>query len=613
MRFLIPALLLVGCGENLGVLPNEPGGNPLVPEIGMYPYPSDFYRVDGQLAFDERTLPEGLPPELFADNDGFSRIVPILTHLPGGFDRASLPGPTDAAATVAGSAPVLLVNGRTHERVPHLAEIDGYVEDPSEAALIIRPLQALDPATPYVVILRDSLLAADGSTHVPTEAFRALRDGLRTDTDAVEAQRDDFEIVNTAIDEQALDPEEVVLAWVFTTASRERVTGPTYAMAAHMAEASLGDVQLGAFERDGNNDVAYGTFTAPNFLGEDNRVEIVDGEPVVQGTAEVEFSVTIPDSVTEPRPVIAFGHGFFSSIDEPTWSAAQAGMQPWAMSAVATPFLGFQESDQLASAGILAGDLARLPEIVDQQRQSQANFTALARVIRDQLADITLDRGDGEFQPLDATNIPYAGASNGGTQGLVILATSPEYTRGGAVVPGGGWSHMMQRAVQWNTLGTLFSDRYRDPHELQLAISLSQQLFDPVDSMNYVDRLLVDRVDGRTDVQVQLHMAVGDTQVSNLVTEMVARSGEIPLVSPSPREVYGLDELVITAPSQDEVAGLYVYDEGFEPLPLDNVTPLEENGTHDTVRKLQSYIDQLGPFLEDGTFTYTCEGSCDPE
>lgn len=614
MRSLPILFLLVGCGENLGNLPNQPGGNPVVPEVALFPYPSDLYRVDGRLVFEDEAMPDELPPSIFAADDGFSRITPIVTWLSGGFDQDSLPNPTDGAATVADDAPIWILEADTGVRVPHLAELDGYADTTEAAALLIRPLQALAPSTRHVVVLRDSLLRADGAVHTPTEAFRALRDGIRTDSPRVELQRDDYEVVNSAIETAGLDPEEVVSAWVFTTASREHVNGPSHRLAALMEAATLGTAVIEAPVREGDNDLVYGTFTAPNFLDEGSRIQVDgSGEPVQQGTVEVDFLVTIPDSVTTKRPVIAFGHGFFSAIEEPTWGAAQAGIQPWAMSAIATPFIGFNEDDQLASSAILAADLARLPEIVDQQRQSQANFTALARVVTEQLATtLMIDKGNGPFAPLDADQIPYAGASNGGTQGLVIMATSSQFQRGAAVVPGGGWSHMMQRAVQWNTLGALMRDKYPNDYDLQLAIALSQQLFDPVDSMNYVDELVENRVDGRTDVQVQLHEAVGDTQVSNLVSEMLARTMDAGLISPSPRDVWGLDELILDSPRTDLSVALYIYDEGHDPLPLDNVAPAEENGTHDGVRKLQSYIDQVGPFLEDGTFTHTCEGACDP-
>ncbi|MCO4745519.1 MAG: hypothetical protein KC912_12075 [Proteobacteria bacterium] len=614
MRHLISLLLLTACGENLGQLPNRPGGNPVAPDIALFPYPADLYVSDGRVAFEPDGLPDEMTPELFADGDGFSRITPILTWLDGGFDKDSLPDPTDGGATIADGAPIWLIDALTGERVPHLAELDGYADAPEEATLIIRPLRVLEPSTPHVVLLRSALLRADGSAHTPTEAFRALRDGIRTDTDEVEAQREDYEIVNEAIAGEGLDPEDVYSAWMFTTASREHVTGPSHRLAAIMDEAELGTATLEAPVRSGPNDLIIGSFTAPNFLDDDSRIQVdADGEPIQQGTAEVAFAVTVPDSVTETRPVIAFGHGFFSSIEEPTWSAAQAGLQPWAMSAVATDFLGFNEASQLSSAGVLAGDFARLPEIVDQQRQSQANFTAMARVVREQLAStLTVDKGDGSFLPLDASNMPYAGASNGGTQGLVIMATSSQFDRGCAVVPGGGWSHMMQRAVQWNTLGGIMRDKYPNEHEMQLALALSQQLFDSVDSMNYMDALVENRVDGRTDVKIQLHEAVGDTQVSNFVSEILARTIDMPLVGPSPREIWGLEEVIIDAPRTDMNTALYVYDEGHDPLPLDNVAPAEENGTHDGVRKLQSYIDHVGPFLEDGSYVYACEGSCDP-
>ena len=90
-----------------------PGENPLVPEIPLYPWPSDQflmadpstdsgYRVD----LSEAELPEGFLPEMFESHDGFSRMPVILAWLPGGFDPDTLPDPTALGATTETGAAV---------------------------------------------------------------------------------------------------------------------------------------------------------------------------------------------------------------------------------------------------------------------------------------------------------------------------------------------------------------------------------------------------------------------------------------------------------------------------------------------------------------------------
>ena len=281
------------------------------------------------------------------------------------------------------------------------------------------------------------------------------------------------------------------------------------------------------------------------------------------------------------------------------------------MSAVTTNFIGFSEDDYLQAAQGLGGDVMILERIVDQQLQSQANFTALGRLTRDVLADVIVDDDD---QPLlNVATMNYMGISNGGTQGAVITTFSPVFDQASLIVGGGGWAHMMQRASQWNTLGALLQTRYPVPSELQLALSVFQLLLDPVDSMNYVEHLVTERYPGRQQpLRVTLHEAVGDCQVSNLTTEWIARTAGVPLLTPTPRAVWGLDTLEGEAASTASVASaLFVYDEGYPVLPEGNQAP-EENGAHGSIRELDSYHTHVGTFMESGVVYQACDGPCDP-
>ncbi len=237
---LVPTLL--GCppdeAELLTGLPDDPGENPLVPDVPMYPFPSDFYLEDDadthtgrRLVLDDELMPEGVSAATLATADGFSRAPAILTWFEGGLDPASLPDIDDPSAAMAADATVMLVREQSWEPVPLLVELDLNAEDVDEQALIMRPQDILEPGTGYVAILSSGLRSADGEGTPPvSEAFRALRDGIETDSSTVEAQRDDFELVNDAIAGVGLAPEDVVLAWSFHTRSAEQVQDTLIAM-----------------------------------------------------------------------------------------------------------------------------------------------------------------------------------------------------------------------------------------------------------------------------------------------------------------------------------------------------------------------------------------------
>jgi len=600
---------------------NLPGGNPLVPQVALYPFPSDFYLVDDATTATGRRIslpPEGMPTDLTAERfehiDGFSRVGALLTFLDGGVDPASLPDLNDPSAAMDDDSAVWLIEEGSWERRPALVEMDASANGASDQALIIRPVDTLAADTGHVVLIRDHLLSADGASHpTPTEAFRALRDGIPTDCDEVESQRDDFERVLQAIDEQGLAPETVVAGWSFHTRSAEQLHAPLLGMQDIAATAAVDDWQIDSDQVEDDNRVIRGTFSAPDFLGADEWVALDEGgAPVVHGEREVPFQITIPDTIgDETRPVVAFGHGFFSSPEEPTWSSLNRGMHTWRMSAVTTEFIGFNEDDFSASLAILAGDLDSLWIIVSQQMQSHVHFTMLSRLVTEELAtEIVSDDGTAV---LDGDLVHYMGISNGGTQGFVLMTASPVFTRGALVVPGGGWTHMLQRAAQWNDMGQILAIKYTDPLELQLMMSLLQLHFDSIDAANWVQHLVHDRLPGRPDVQVTLHEAVGDCQVANFLTEWMARTAQIPLITPSPYEVWGLDTLSAEPPDgADSNSALIIYDEGYPPLPEGNIPP-EENGAHGSVRELDVYVEQVGTFLETGTIVQVCDGACDPD
>jgi len=629
MRCLLPLLIFLapGCkrdgppdeAERITDLPNAPGGNPLVPDEPMYPFPSDFHtqedmgtRTGRSLSIPAEALPGALVPDTFAGIDGWPRMPVMLAHFDSGIDAASLPDPRDEGASVADTSPVFLVREDTWERVPILIELDAEAVIEAKQALILRAHEALDPDTGYVVLITDRLDQGDGSGPLePTEAFRALRDEIPTDNDDVESMREDFETVHMAIAETGLDPEEVVLAWSFHTRSREQVVNPLLSMVDQMMTATLGAYAVTSDVDTGENREIRGTVQAPNFIGPDGTIAVDGDDAAIQhGTRDVPFLVTIPHTVDETRPTVLYGHGFFSHMDEPTWSSLQGLIQPARVTMVSTEFMGFNSDDQFEAFQILA-DLNRTDEISAMQMQSEAHFVVLARLVREQLVtDLVADRGDGSFHVMDGGEIVYMGISNGGTQGLTLMSVAPNIDRGILVVPGGGLVHFLQRASQWTTMGPLLATAFDHDLDFQVGAALMQSHLDPWDSINFVDHLVAPRFEGRDPVRVVLHEAVEDAQVNNMVTHWVARTAGIPVFSPNTLEPYGLETL--PPADYDGPAALYIYDEGYPPLPVTNTPPVE-NGAHGSVRELDIYKEHVTAFIETGDIVYGCADACDPD
>lgn len=607
------ALLLVGCpATELISVPNLPGGNPLIPGQAALPFPSDLYtepadtRTGRAVAIPQEVLPEGLSTSLLAGDDGFSRIPALLAFFPEGVDPASIPAEADATTSLATDAPIQVRRLRDGAPHPVMAELDLNARSAAEQALIIRPHRALDAGTTYVVAITDTLRSPTGAIP-PNEAFVAIRDGVLTDNDALEAMRPDLDAALAQLEASGVARERLVLAWTFTTRSQEEVVGPLLSIQQAMLTADLPAPTVTEDETEGAKRVLRGTFSAPEFLGPDGTLVLDGDDAIQQGTRDVPFVVAIPAEVTEPRPVVLFGHGFFSDRNEATRGSFFDLMRRSRMSTAAIDFDGFSEADLPAAAQVFAGDLNGLPTILDAQVQNVATFTLLQRVITEHLAT-SIDGGG--FSPLDGP-VQYLGISNGGTQGLTAMATSPLLARGTLVVPGGGWTHMLQRATQWNEFGGLLESRYT-PMELQLAVAYLQGAFDRADCLNYIDRLLTDRfAAAASDVQVSLHLAVHDSQVANLVTGWVARTADVPLIVPAPWDLPD-HPTVDASTGYDGAAALFVYAEDVEPGPAGNLAPDTGNGTHDTLRDLESYQAQVDAFLQNGTLIQVCDDGCDP-
>ncbi len=595
----------------------------------LLPWPADQYLRDAdghlELAPDPGLLPAGFTPSTLAGS-GASRITPVVTWLEGSFDPDSLPDPDDWGATLEDDSPVrviVLQDDAEPEAWPVLTEVDSTADDPNDATLLIRPHRPFPAGSQVVVGLRTDLRtyacfenadSDDCTNHQTLPALTRILDGRPDDHAEQSWMGRGRDALLTALPLIASDASDIAQAWSFTVRSRDEVVEPLFAMQRIAADADSSSFTLEDAEYEDNRALVYGDIEVPWFLDEDDLLVLDDdGEPVVQEMREVPFLVTIPRTVTEPRPVVLFGHGFFSAIEESTWGNLFNGLEQWEMAAVTTRFHGFAEVDFAKAANALAGDtLEGMTGIIDLQRQSQANFTVVHNMIREHLADtLTLDFGEGEYSPLDSSNIPYMGISNGGTQGLVMMSTSPVLDRGALVVPGGGWSHMLQRADQWATMGMLFSNRFDTDAELQLGMAMIQQIFDPVDSLNFMEHLVEDRAPGLPEnPEVLMVEAVNDAQVANMVTRWIAGTAGVPLIAPSVADVWGLDTVDASAPDgAPGGVGYEIYDLGVPDNPPGNIAATE-NGVHDDVRRLDTYREQMGIFLEHGRVVRTCDGPC---
>ena len=256
----------------------------LDPALCLYPFPNDhFTRADAstptgrRLALNPQSVPKnrlGSPIDPTDQNraDGVSPGNLIATRVPGldtpqAFRRTGAVPITDMARSFDRRQPVVVINARTRARQLIWSEIDSNPADREDVSLIIRPGRNFEEGERYIVALRRMRTAA-GKLIPPQEEFRAYRDDLRTDNPAIERRRAHFERLFATLGRAGIGRRDLYLAWDFTVASRESLTGRALSIRDD-AFAALGDTNLADLQVQG---------VSPQFvMNPDIDDSIVDG------------------------------------------------------------------------------------------------------------------------------------------------------------------------------------------------------------------------------------------------------------------------------------------------------------------------------------------------
>ena len=240
------ATLGPGCGSSSGsseqkVGPFEPKVewvhltcDPLVPTQCGFPFPSNVWTVDAADTPTKRRVQiddDSIPPALngkksigapWSKSDGFSAGPAILTQLPGA-TLEGLPTLDTLARSLEADSPTVVLDTETGERIPHFAELDRTRDDPESVTFIIRPVVALKDARRYIVAIRK--VRGESGELAPTPSFKALRDSIASSEPSVDARRGLYADIFQRLGGAGVERESLQLAWDFTTASRENVTG----------------------------------------------------------------------------------------------------------------------------------------------------------------------------------------------------------------------------------------------------------------------------------------------------------------------------------------------------------------------------------------------------
>jgi len=685
-----PARASSYCG--LVVAPADPCDY-LIDERCILPYPSSYFlQPDGstptglRLAYPATALPATfqnvhIDPTDWNTLDGYSPGPMILSLFPDtGFPvdlMASNVAPqTDFARSLDADHPTVLVEAASAERVLHFAEMDANTSDVGKKALIIRPGKRLKDGTRYVVGIR-SLVDTHGTPILPRLAFRAVRDmspALQTELGeacgsgcaaALAARATAFQGVFGPLAQAGVSRGDLLLAWDFTTASTDALTGwiravrdQAFALGTPSFTVTGVDDGGGAGRNANIWAEIQGTFQAPLFMTADapgSRLNLVAGVPAQNGYATVPFVVEVPRSAwngsgspAPGRPSL-WGHGLLGDRFQVRGLSPLANTYDFVMAAV--DMQGMSSSD-LGSVLTLIQNLSFFHFIPERLHQGFLNHLLLGRLLVDPVNGFNSHPAFqfGGTPIIDTTEVYYSGGSQGGIFGIAIMSIAEDFKRGFLAVPGANYSTLLHRSVDFSPFLAALRSVYSDRLDEEIGVALIQQLWDRAEPQGYMSHLVSgDLSTPPVPHKILIHMSKCDSQVSNLGTEIMVRSLGIAQVSPPLQSFFQVPEMAApydgsasveidwqkcgsrcNVPGGDSPGAACTTDADCPGLgdpptrtrcdsgtpPLSNTPPAFENGAHGAeggASPLAPEAQQVDAFLRPaGDVEQFCVGPCDP-
>jgi hypothetical protein len=599
-----------------------PGCDPLDTAECLLPFPSDHFTVADRASGTGRRvhLPTGqlantsgatLDPAEWNRNDGFSPGTPILLSAPGvDLEASKLPPQGDIGASMSDDSASVVVDLDTGRRLAHWAELDS-TPGPGESPMLILHGAAVFPQGHRIAVGFRHLRDASGTELEPSVAFRAYRDGLRTDVDEVEARRPEMERVFDGLGAAGVDRADLVQAWSFTIASTKDLTGRILAMRdsafdslGHDAPRFTVDEVQTTDLHEGIARLVKGTFQVPLFLDDGGQPGSSmtygpDGEtPVSSGTYTAEYSCQVPTKAVDgdaKARMVVYGHGLLGSHGEVENSQVAKIASTNTMVYCATDWIGMSSGD-IANAVQILGDLSTFSTLVDRGEQGILNALFLARLMISPKGLGT----DAAFQTASGTSLVdqreayFDGNSQGALMGGAATAVAQDWTKAVLGVASMDYSILLSRSVDFSKYFTVLDAAYPRRVDQQLIYGLLQMLWDRIEVDGYAQHLGARPLPDTPRHQVVLDAAFGDHQVANVTVEMEARSIGAALREPALADgrhpdaepFYGLRPPKAYPTSRS----LLVYwDSGTLPAPEANITPITS----------PEWVQQCGTLTED--------------
>jgi hypothetical protein len=599
-------------------------------------------------------------PAAWNRNDGFSPGSAIIVHVPGldnarALKRTGVAPITDLAKSLAKRQPVVLIDQATGKRQLVWAELDVLAKSPGATNLLIHPAKLLADGHTFVVALRNLRTKAGKLIRAP-KWFARLRDG-GTLPKAERSQRARYAHIFRALKRAGIARNASLYeAWNFTVGSRRSLTGRMLAIRDN-AFAQLGDTHLadsvdsghapaftvtdtkpvtssgGALltQVDGTFQVpcyliACGPSTAPGFHYASSKPDATPTQ-IPGNVATTNFECVVPATATAltPARIALYGHGLLGSAGEVTSGSVEALAGGHNIVICSTDFWGLANGDVGNDAAAL-GNLNLFSAVTDRLQQGALNMLYLGRLM--------LNAGglasNAAFQQLgrpviETSNLYYDGNSQGGIEGGMLTALSPDFRHAVLGVTGIDYANVLvQRSTDFAPFGKILYAAYADKSLDPLLLDLMGQLWDRGEPDGYAEQMTTHPLPDTPSHQVLMQIAYGDHQVSMYAAAIEARTVGASAYQPAldlntnrardRKLFYGLPA-IRSFPFNG--SAIEIWDSGpghTQPPPLTNTPPVtastgNEQDPHEDPRATPAAQQQMSDFLQpNGAVTNVCAG-----
>jgi hypothetical protein len=589
-------------------------------------------------------------------NDGFSPGSAAVVHVPGldnarAFAKTGSVGLLNMAQSFAKNAPIVVIDEATGQRQMIYTQLDANAPTSATTNLMVIPGKEWTDGHTYIVAMR-SLRNSSGHIIKAPSWFEKLRDKRKLPADE-RSQLKRYTKIFAALKRAGIARKNLYEAWDFTVASEQNLTGRLLAIR-NNAFAQLGDNDLAtgkvvgrapAYTVTSNTTLTpqlqdvQGTFQVPCYLvvcgpsaaaGFHYSSSKPDATPtqIPGNIATATFECIIPDTATpsDPSRISLYGHGLLGSMSEVEDSWVQALATGYNMTFCATNWWGLADPDTLNDAAAIQ-NLNLFPNVIDRLQQGVLNTLFLGRLMDNPTGFASNPAFQSGGRPvIDTSNLFYDGNSQGGIEGGLTTAVSPDFRRAVLGVTGIDYGNVLvQRSTDFAPFKSLLDSAYPDPSLYPVLLDLTDQLWDRGDPDGYAAYMTSHPLPDTPTHTVLMQNAYGDFQVSEYAGAAEARTIGVSVYEPAlDADRTGDKNLYYGLPAITHFpfygSAVEIWDSGpgrVQQPPVGNVPPVGNTSPsgptnidpHENPRETPAAQQQISAFLEpNGSVIDVCGG-----